>query len=454
MIRAFHTFPRGFLWGTGTAAHQVEGDNRANDWWAWEQQPGRIVNGDRSGKACDWWGGRWQEDLDRAAADGQNAHRLSLEWSRLEPEPGRWDASVLEAYRTMLQGARERGLLPLVTLHHFTNPAWLADSGGWLEPATAERFAAFVRRAVDGLKDLVDTWFTINEPNVYAYAAYSAGAFPPGEKDFGKALRVMSVMIRAHAMAYHVIHEAQPQAQVGLAHNYRGMQAAHRWHPLERASAAIRSTIFNDRLAQAVYDGRLRFPLPRETLALAARTQDFIGLNYYTTENVSFDLRASGELFGRSVYPAGSDLSPSAFVANRPEGFWQALRWARQFRLPIVISENGIDDATDGVRPRYLACHLRQLWRAVNFNWNVRGYLHWTLVDNFEWERGWSQRFGLWALDPLTQARTRRPSADLYAKICKSNGLSSEMVAQHAPEVLDDLFPGSGPGRVAFEPPV
>jgi beta-glucosidase len=264
----------------------------------------------------------------------------------------------------------------------------------------------------------------------------------------------MSVMIRAHAMAYHAIHEVQPEAQVGLAHNYRGMQAAHRWHLLERASAAFRSTIFNDRIAQAVHDGRLRFPLPRETLAQAARTQDFIGLNYYTTENVTFDLRASSELLGRSGYPAGSDVSPSGFVANRPEGFWQALRWARRFRLPIVISENGIDDSTDRVRPRYLASHLRQLWRAVNFNWNVRGYLHWTLVDNFEWERGWSQRFGLWALDPVTQARTRRPSADLYAKICKSNGLSSEMVAEHAPEVLDELFPRSGPGRVAFEPPV
>ena len=124
-------------------------------------------------------------------------------------------------------------------------------------------------------------------------------------------------------------------------------------------------------------------------------------------------------------------------MANRPAGFWRALVWARRFRLPILIAENGIEDEADRLRPRYLAAHIRQLWRAVNFNWNVRGYLHWTLVDSFEWERGWTQRFGLWGLDPATQERRRRSSADLYAEICKANGLSSEMVAQHAPEALE-----------------
>jgi len=453
MIRAFHSFPRGFLWGTATASHQVEGDNRGNDWWRWEQEPGHIAHGHRSGLACDWWGGRWQEDFDRAAADGQNAHRLSIEWSRLEPEPGRWDSAALETYRTILQGARDRGLVPIVTLHHFTNPAWLADAGGWLEPAAAERFTSFVRRAVGALQDLVDTWITINEPNAYAYAAYTAGAFPPGERDLRKGLSVMRTLIRAHAMAYHAIHEIQPHAQVGLAHNYRGMEAAHAWNPVERALASLRSSIYNDRIPQAVHDGRLRFPLGGETLEQAARTQDFLGLNYYTAETVTLDLRARSELFGRSGFPPGSDVSPTGFIANRPAGFWRALVWARRFRLPILIAENGIEDETDRLRPRYLAAHLRQLWRAVNFNWNVRGYLHWTLVDSFEWERGWTQRFGLWSLDPDTQARGRRPSADLYAEICKANGLSSEMVAAHAPEALESLFPRTGRGEVTFEPP-
>jgi beta-glucosidase len=254
-------------------------------------------------------------------------------------------------------------------------------------------------------------------------------------------------------MAYHAIHELQPQAQVGLAHNIRGMEPRHAWDPLERALAGFRSRVYNDVIPRAVQDGRLRFPLGRGTLPQAARTQDFFGLNYYTSETVAFDLRARGELFGRSEFPAGSDLSSSGFVANRPSGFWRALAWARRFGLPILVTENGIDDETDRIRPRYLAGHVRQLWRAVNFNWNVRGYLHWTLVDNFEWERGWTQRFGLWHLDPATQERRRRPSGELYAQICKANGLSSEMVAEFAPEALDRLFPRSGPGDMAFEPP-
>ena len=453
MIHAFHAFPRGFLWGTATSSHQVEGDNRRNDWWQWEHQEGRILEGQRSAKACDWWGGRWEEDLTRAADAGQNAHRFSIEWSRLEPEPGKWDASALEAYRGMLQGARQRGLTPIVTLHHFTNPVWLMEQGGWLSEATPGYFAGFVRRAVAGLQDLVDVWITINEPNVYAYAAYSAGAFPPGERDLRKALAVMQAMILAHAMAYHTIHEIQPQAQVGLAHNIREMQALHAWHPIERFLASLRSRIFNQVIPMAVHDGRVRLPGRTVRIPEAQRTQDYFGLNYYASESVAFDLRARGELYGRSVYPPGSDVSPTGFIANTPGGFWRSLTWARRFGLPILITENGVEDAEDHFRPRYLAGHLRQLWRAVNFNWDVRGYLHWSLVDNFEWERGWTQRFGLWELDPQTQARRKRPSADFYAGICKANGLSSEMVERYAPEAVNRLFPRRGPGEIAFEPP-
>ncbi|HET7009273.1 MAG TPA: family 1 glycosylhydrolase [Anaerolineales bacterium] len=453
MIRAFHTFPRGFLWGTGTSSHQVEGDNRWNEWWDWEQQEGRIVQGQRSGKACDWWGGRWAEDFDRAAQAGQNAHRLSIEWSRLEPEPGRWDTSALERYRSMLMGAKERGLTPIVTLHHFTNPRWLMEQGGWLADSTPARFASYVQKAVAGLHDLADIWVTINEPNVYAYACYAAGVFPPGVKDLGKTFEVMASLVRGHAMAYQTIHEIQPHAMVGLAHHYRGMDPLHAWNPLERFLASFRSRIFNTLIARALHDGRLRIPGKSLRIPEAARTQDFFGLNSYTTEAVTFDPRARREMFGRSGYPPDADLSPSGFIANNPGGFWRALVWARRFDLPILVTENGVEDAEDRIRPRYLALHLRQLWRAVNFNWDVRGYIHWSLVDNFEWERGWTQRFGLWELDVDTQERRKRRSADFYAEICRANGLSSEMVERYAPEAVAMVFPRRGPGQLAFEPP-
>src|SRR4030042_2034370 len=148
---AFH-FPNDFRWGTATAAHQVEGGNKNNDWWAWEEQPGRILRGHRSGRACDWWGGRWKECLERAAAGGQNAHRFSVEWSRIEPEPGRWDHGALDFYREMLAGMHARGIEPMVTLHHFTNPLWLAEEGGWENEKVVARFEAFTRRTVSALK--------------------------------------------------------------------------------------------------------------------------------------------------------------------------------------------------------------------------------------------------------------------------------------------------------------
>src|SRR5512140_161228 len=144
MAQAIIRFPRGFLWGTATAAHQVEGNNTNNDWWAWEQQEGHILRGHKSGLACDWWGGRWKEDMDRAAETGQNAHRFSVEWSRIQPEPEKWDESALERYRAMLRGMLERGLTPMVTLHHFSDPLWLAEMGGWETDAIVPVFEKFV----------------------------------------------------------------------------------------------------------------------------------------------------------------------------------------------------------------------------------------------------------------------------------------------------------------------
>jgi beta-glucosidase len=146
-------------------------------------------------------------------------------------------------------------------------------------------------------------------------------------------------------------------------------------------------------------------------------------------------------MFGRRFYPPDADLSDNGFIANEPEGLFTALKWALQFKKPIIITENGVEDGDDHLRPRYLLQHLHQLWRGVNFNWPVKGYFHWTLVDNYEWERGWTQRFGLWELDTETQARRKRPSADLYAQICRENCISSDMVSHYAPEIYAQMFP-------------
>jgi beta-glucosidase len=229
-----------------------------------------------------------------------------------------------------------------------------------------------------------------------------------------------------------------------MAHNYRGFHPANPRNPLDRWIANFKAQAFNEVFPRAVTDGRIRFVIWRERAPEAAGTQDFFGLNYYTSESSAFSLRQITDRWDHAEFPEGTDLSPSGFIANKPEGMWEALKWAHDYKLPIYVTENGIEDAEDKIRPRYLAQHLREVWRAANFNWKVRGYFHWSLVDNFEWERGWTQRFGLWGLDILTQKRTKRSSAEMYEEICKLNGLSSDIVAMYAPEVLDSMFPPRG----------
>jgi beta-glucosidase len=439
MISATFHFPTGFLWGTATAAHQVEGNNTNNNWWKWEQE-GHTA--DRSGLACDWWNGRWKEDFDRAAGAGQNAHRLSVEWSRIQPSPDRWDEDVLEHYRLMLRGLRERNMTAMVTLHHFTDPLWLSEQGGWTRAETAGLFEKFVRKTVEALKDYCTLWCTINEPNLYALEAYMDKKFPPGLPDLRLAFRVEANLLRGHAAAYRAIHDIQPEARVGFAHHHRPMVARHTWFPLDVLERNIHFSAINMAFPSGILSGVMRTPLGNTRIPEAKGTQDFFGLNYYSQDTVAFDLRVPSEFFGRRYYPDGSDMAEGGMNANIPEGLYQSIKWARQFNVPILITENGIEDAGKTMQPRYMAQHIHKVWRAVNFNWPVRGYFWWSLVDNFEWERGWTQRFGLWELDVATQARRKRPSADLYAAICKENGLSSEMVQQYCPEIFPVLFPG------------
>ena len=208
MVQAAYHFPRGFLWGTATAAHQVEGNNTNNQWWMWEQA-GHTKG--TSGLAADWWGGRWKEDLDRAAEGGQNAHRFSVEWSRIQPTPDTWDEDALERYRNLLRGMRDRGITPMVTLHHFSDRSWFYEMDAWENEQAPALFEKFVRKTVQALKEYCTLWCTINEPNVYALLGYVTGDFPTRHRGTNVAMQVMANMLRGHAAAYRAIHEIQPE---------------------------------------------------------------------------------------------------------------------------------------------------------------------------------------------------------------------------------------------------
>jgi beta-glucosidase len=435
----FH-FPPDFQWGVATASHQVEGDNTNNQWWAWEQQPGHIAGGHTSGKACDWWHNA-EADFDRAAAMGLSTLRLSIEWSRVEIKPGRIDTAALDRYREMLRALLDRDITPMVTLHHFSDPHWLTEKGGWTNPDVIPYFMRYVDQMLNALGDDVTYWCTFNEPNVYASLGYILGTFPPGIQDLKTAAIVLKHMLQAHARAYHRIHDHRPEAQVGLAHNLRFFDPADPRRPLDRIAARLQDLWFNKTTIAAIWNGWWLPPLGFGPTFATRRTLDWFGLNYYTRDLVAFDKEGDIAGLARTEHSEGAELLEGGYGELYPEGLSRALKRLAHLRLPIHITENGIPDPSDHQRPRALLLHLHQLWHAIQENIPVKSYYHWTLVDNFEWAEGWTLPFGLIELDPDTQTRTPRPSHNLYAAIAKGNAITPELIDAYTPELRDKLLP-------------
>lgn len=363
-------FPRGFLWGSATSAYQVEGGNENSDWEHWKV---------RAGKACDHYH-RYEEDFAIAKSLNQNAHRFSIEWARVEPEKGEFDEREVQHYREVLRSLARRRIKPLVTLHHFTNPLWVAERGGWENPSTVGYFESYVRYIVTQLADLCGFWVTINEPYIILSEGYLWGNWPPEKKNPLAAFKAERNLIRAHRGAYQTIHTIQPEAQVGVAHSLASIRL-----PLR--------TWYSSFWERAIVD--------------RAGPQDFIGVNYY-----------------RSATPFGGGL-PKTDVGWEiyPAGLYHILKDLKKFNLPMYVTENGLADAKDEKRANFISDHLVSIWRALQEGVDVKGYFYWSLLDNFEWARGFDPRFGLVEVDYETMERTIRPSAEVYARIAKRNAL-------------------------------
>ena len=439
-------FPDGFLWGTATSAYQYEGGNRLNQWYRWEQQ-GRIGN-DRCDNAVDWWE-RAESDFALAEQMGHNALRLSLEWSRIEPDEGRWDSAALDRYRAMLEDLRDWHIKPMVTLHHFTEPLWFADRDGFAREKNIQYFTRYVTRAVESLRDLCDFWITINEPNVYTSMGYVLGIYPPGKHDLHMAGRVLRNLAQAHVEAFYAIRRLQPQAQIGYCLDYRLFDPAHPRSPLDRGLALLHETYFVWGALQATETGRFPFPLSLflSPIPKAAGARDYHGINYYTREMVGFDPTLPSEGFVRRSAAPNSVYSDAGHqhIAEEiyPSGLYRVLkslyRRARGNK-PMYITENGVRDAADSRRPQALLEHLAMLHRAIKEGVPVRGYLHWTLVDDFEWAEGWETHLGLVAMNRQTQERMPRKSSALFAEICRTNAITEEMVERYAPQAMEQIF--------------
>ena len=408
-----HVDLSGLLIGTATAAVQIEGGDTGNQWHAFAQETGRIKDGTTPTPATDHWR-RWREDTDLMAALGLQVYRLGIEWSRIEPEPGRVDEDAVRRYRDELAEVRRHGIRPLVTLHHFSHPTWFEERGGWLADDAVETFLRHVERMVTRFGDLVEEWVTINEPNVYATGGFLFGDFPPGRTAaWSDIRRVLHTMARAHCRAYHLIHDHQPEARVGIAHHLRVFAPLDPSNPLHRLLARTNAYLFQEAITDAMLGGRFPRVLGPQPADVTPGTHyDVLGINYYSRSAIS--RIGDGRFDGVPVNDLGWEI--------HPQGLVEVARWLyERYPGPIWVTENGTADQEDSFRPRFIADHLAAM---VGSGLPFERYYHWCLVDNWEWAEGHTARFGLVELDLETMERRVRPSGHLLAQAIAAGAIT------------------------------
>jgi beta-glucosidase len=443
----FFKFPDGFLWGVGSSAYQFEGDSVNTQWYEFESKGG-IRTGERSGKACDWWHNA-EKDFDIAREMGVNSLRLSVSWARIEPNEGIFDPQAIERYRQMLSALIERNIRPLICLHHFAHPVWFEKKGAFLSADCVVDYLRFVKFVVSELCDLCDIWLTFNEPNVYAVEGYLDGDHPPAMRgNLPGYFKALGNMARCHAAAYHTIHEIQRESLVSFANHFLIFTHA-KDQPFDRLAARIASNSFNNVFFNMLEGQKLPpFCGLKDCNEPLKGTFDFIGVNIYGGVDVAFDLFKPQMGFIRRIKPKSGhigDLDPDGnpmFGEIFPQGIRIVAEKLAHYGKPFFVLESGVPDRDDKLRPWVIACAATTIHKLIEHRYKILGYHHWSLVDNFEWAQGYSMKFGLVAMDHITQERKPRRSASFFSEIIKANALTMDMVKKYAPEATGDIFPG------------
>ena len=398
-----YVFPKGFLWGAATSSHQVEGGCR-NNWSAWEKSKRRLLFLEKegeiekhgqenfiSGRACDHYH-HFKEDFQLAKDFGHNATRFSIEWSRIEPEEGKFDEQELGHYAEVLKTLKELKLEPFVTIFHWGIPLWLEKKGGLKAKNFSKYFSRYAEKLVKEYKNLAKFWITLNEPEVITSLSYLLGKWPPQKKNIFTAIKVYKNLMKSHILAYKKIKSISSGLQVGIAKNNVYLEA-------------YQGRLINQ-ILKKIMDKILNFWF----LNNIKNHQDFIGLNHYFHSRVNFGFNKNAN---KKVSDMGWELYPASIYYSLIE--------LKKYHRPIYITENGLADAKDLHRPWFIKEYLKQVHRAIKEGVDVRGYFHWSLLDNFEWAEGFWPRFGLFEVDYQTLKRTPRPSAFLYKKIAEEN---------------------------------
>ena len=405
-------FPKNFLWGVATSSYRIEGWNSNSDWWEWEKQD-KADN--ESGRACDYWN-RYKKDHDSLSELGVNIFRSSIEWSRIEPEEGKFSEEAIRHYREIFQDLKNRGIKTQVTLWWWTSPLWFQKKYGFHKKDSVKIFARYVKKITKELGDLIDMFTVFNEPMVPLGQGFLAGVFPPGYKNPFKFLRAVNNLAAAYRESYKIIHKIKPEAQVGITYLYN-------WYESEGFGFLLKTV---NKIAQWY-----RLDLLGNKIK---GFQDYIGVNYYRLGQIKFD-RKNIKMDSRNQIYLGltikEDKNNAMNWITYPKGIYHVLKEASaKFKLPIYITENGGPTRAgldDDDRIKFIQDHLAFVHKAIGEGVDVRGYNFWSLMDNLEWLYGYEPKFGLIEIDYKTLERKPRKSFYEYAKICKSNELEIEV---------------------------
>ena len=399
------TFPKDFLWGSATSSYQVEGGNDNTDWWHWEKKVGHQ----NSGQACNHYE-LYEQDFDLVKGLNHNTHRLSIEWARIEPQQGEFSQKEIQHYIDVILALRSRGIEPMVTLHHFTNPLWLSQMGGWENKRCIALFARYSDVVVRALAKHVRFWITINEPTIFSSHAYIFGWWPPQAKSYWRARTVQNNLLEGHIRAYRLIHKIYKEH--GL--TSPSVSISHHISAIVPCTASLK-----DRCAVYLRDRFFNFDL-LDKLARAG-SLDFIGLNYYSRHLVHLKQWGLGNL-AWDVCTQGHHPLQKNFLGwdIYPDGLRQVLVKLKRYNISVIITENGICTPDDHARWEFVQAHLNSVHQAMEQGVKVAGYLYWSLMDNFEWDKGFGPRFGMIDVDYNTQKRTIRDSARKFGQVCKT----------------------------------
>ena len=405
------------LLGAATAATQIEGGDENNHWARFAKE-GKIYDKTSPVRACDHYN-RFREDIDLMAEMGIEIYRFGIEWSRIEPAEGAFDPDVIAHYREEVEYMISKGIRPMLTIHHFTNPLWFEDMGGFTNKRSVDIYLRFAERVVDALGDLVEDYITINEPNVYATNSLFYGTWPPEKKSMPALVKAFTNMTACHIKAYEMIHRKRSEmgkapTRVSFANHLRVFapkDADKTWH---RFSAKATEWLFQEAITRAMMTGECKFPVMQPKGIVKGKYYDFIGINYYSRSTVSGI--SDGVREDCYVNDLGWEIYHEGLIEL-------ANKLYEEYSAPVFVTENGTCDNNDSFRPLFVYDQLKLISETDN---HIERYYHWSFLDNFEWREGESARFGLVRVDYETQTRTVNNSGKLYKSIIENKGATDE----------------------------